>query len=370
MGLLEDHGDPSPLGRHEDPPRDCRRGSPRPVRCGRRPVPAGRRAGAPGSTCRCRNGRTPPPGRCGAAKSTASWNPSKLFAQGNRQFHRRALPVQPVGQMLVEQQHEKGKDDGDQAQGQCHAVAAGDVGVLVDGQGNRLGHPGNVAGDDDGGAEFPQAAGEHEGGAGQQRAAGEGQNDGKEGIVPMRAEGARGLDELTVDPLHADADGTHQERKADHRRGDHRRMPGEDDADSQRLQPAADPALLAETQQQQIADHHRRQDQGEVDDPVEHRLAPHAGEDEQIGGGETEGKRGQGGDRRHPRREPDGLVIGGGQIEHECRNAVHVMRDAKKPKSEVRVPRPASLAPALWYNETIFLQDLLRLGRLQVVIEI
>ena len=70
-----------------------------------------------------------------------------------------------------------------------------------DGQGHRLGAAGDVAGQDDGGAEFTEAAGEGEEQAGQHAAAGQGQGHGQERVQAPGAEAARGQGQARLDAI-------------------------------------------------------------------------------------------------------------------------------------------------------------------------
>ena len=77
--------------------------------------------------------------------------------------------------------------------------------------------------------------------------------------MPAGAKGAGGIDQLRINVLHADAQGTHQQREAYHSRGDYRSLQSEDYPNACVIEQRTQPPLLAQQEQQEIAHHHRRQ---------------------------------------------------------------------------------------------------------------
>ena len=68
-------------------------------------------------------------------------------------------------------------------------------------------------------------------------------DDGEDAVQPSGTEDAGDLDQVLVDPLHAGPDRAHHQGKADDRRGNYRRLPGEDqfDAEGLKYHPSDDP---------------------------------------------------------------------------------------------------------------------------------
>jgi len=71
----------------------------------------------------------------------------------------------------------------------------------------------------------------------------------------------------------------------------------------------SEPAVLPQEQQEQIADHHRRQGQGEVHGHLQQHLPPELAEGHDIGRGEAEGKRHQGRHQGNLGRQPYGIQV-------------------------------------------------------------
>lgn len=232
---------------------------------------------------------------------------------GHIYFEKHGLPpCQGAVGCLADEQHGKGEQDGDQAEGQSHAVAARRAGVLVDSQGDGLSDTGDISCQHDGGAELTQAAGKHQGHSGKYGPAAQGHSDSEQGIPPFRAQGSGGLDVLAVNALHADADGADQQGETYHCRGDHRPTQGEDDTDIKEAEKFAQPAVPTKEQEEEITGHHWRQDQGQVNHTLQQGLAAHITQGQEIGHGKA-GR--QGNDRRgdgHLHGEFNSLDVVGG----------------------------------------------------------
>ena len=103
------------------------------------------------------------------------------------------------------------------------------------------------------------------------------------------AERAGGRLQPAVDRLDRQADGAHHQRKAHDGAGQRRAGPAEGEDDAEMLgQEGADRPAPAEAEQQQIAGDHRRQDQRQMDDAVEQRLAPETAARQQQRDGDAE----------------------------------------------------------------------------------
>ena len=194
----------------------------------------------------------------------------------------------------MHQEHDQRDDHRHQAERESHAFAGRGTGILIDSEGDGLGNAGYIAGDDDGRAEFAQAAGEQQGRTGDQAGHRKGQNHRQQGIVPAGAKGAGGIDQLRINALHADAQGTHQQREAYHRGGDYRGLQSEDYPNACVIEQGAQPPLLAQQEQQEIADHHWWQGQRQINKHFQHDLAAESDKRDQVGDGKTERQRQQG----------------------------------------------------------------------------
>ena len=124
------------------------------------------------------------------------------------------------------------------------------------------------------------------------------------------------MQQLPIDLFHAQADRTHHQRQSDHRAGQYRALPAENQFDAQGFEDVAEGSPAPEQQEQQVADHHRRQDQGQIDQAVEQGLAAQATEGQYPGQAEADRKIDQGGRCRDFGGQPDCLNIGRGQGQH------------------------------------------------------
>jgi hypothetical protein len=207
-----------------------------------------------------------------------------------------------------------------QRQGDDGEPEGGDIAVRLLGQGvdrdrDRAGLTGDIADEDDGGAELAQAAGEGEHTAHQYARQGEWHGDGEEDAQWAGAQGARGSLQLAVHGLQREPDGLDHQGKAHDRRRQGRTLPGEDQGDAQMvMEPGPRRAAPPEEQQQPIADHHRRHDQRQMHQAFEQGLARKPPPREQPGDRDAEGQAGGDADQGHAQAERDRLPFGLGQL--------------------------------------------------------
>ena len=132
-----------------------------------------------------------------------------------------------------------------------------------------LGDVGQIAGDEDDRAVFPDRAGEgerepcHQGGKHHRK------DDAGDDLPAGRAETRRHLLELDLEILQHRLHGPHHERQADEHQGDENAERRERDLHAERREQRADPAVLGEERGQRDAGDRGRQCERDVDDGVE-----------------------------------------------------------------------------------------------------
>ena len=184
---------------------------------------------------------------------------------------------------------------------------------VVDGDRDRLGAAGDIAGDHDGDAEIAEGAGEGEGGGGGDGAAGEGQGHAPEEAPFGGAEGAGGALVTMVDGFEGGAGGLDEQGRGVDAGGDDGGLPGEDEGGAEDgFDEVADGAGAAEQDQQVIAEDGGRQDEGEGDGGVEEFFAAEPAIGEDPGEPDSGGEREQGGKRSYAEAQPEWEPVDGG----------------------------------------------------------
>ena len=221
---------------------------------------------------------------------------AEAVAQRDLDAHRR-MRARRCGE-FGERHEDQRQHDGDQRQPRRFRLAARRLqrGVDRQRQGARL--AGNVGDEGDDRAELAEARGERGDHAGDDAGKRERQRQVDQPVEPARAQRLGGLVQALIGAFQREADRPHLEGEGDDRRGQRRAGPAEHEADAEGLRTATRPARprVPKVSQQQEADRHRRQDQRQMDDAVDQRLAGKARPGQQQR--RRDGKR-QRGEHRH-----------------------------------------------------------------------
>ena len=229
---------------------------------------------------------------------------------------RRRAPSGPRARQQLRGDH-RGEGEGDrhQRQAQGTGLAAGDLGEGVDRRGQGLGLARDVGDEGDGGAELAQRLGIGQHHAGHH--AGQRQGQGDRGEHPRRPAPKRAgrLLQPAVDRLERQPHRAHQKRKRHHAAGQRGPGPAEREHDAQILgQWRSEKPAPAEGEQQQVAGHHRRHHQRQVDHAVEQQLAGKVPARQRVGDEQPERQAAEGGPQGHLQAQPDRLSSSGAKL--------------------------------------------------------